>query len=251
LAPDLRGRGHSARLAGPYGIAAHVADLLAVLDDVAAERAVLVGHSMGAYVVARLAAEHPERAVAVVLLDGGLPLPLPEGDTPASVLEKVVGPAIARLRGTFASREEYVAQWRSHPAFAEAWNRDVELYAGYDVSGERGAVHCVVSADAVHTDSAELLDEHAARSTLDRVGAPVHLLRALRGFRNEDDKPFISAEALRAFVADYPDVQVEDVADVNHYTLTLGESPGPSRVASTVRAAPREAGRRRRPLRAE
>jgi pimeloyl-ACP methyl ester carboxylesterase len=222
-------------------MAAHIADLLAVLDDAGARRAVLVGHSMGGYVVARLAAEHPERVAAVVLLDGGVPLPQPDEEDPDVVLEKVVGPAVARLRMTFASREEYVAQWHSHPALADAWNRDVELYAGYDVMGEPGAMRCVVSEDAVRADSAELLSEDAARSALDAVRAPVHLLRAHRGFRNEDDKPFISLDALRAFVADYPDAHVEDVEDVNHYTLTLGQSPGPPRVAATIRAALREA----------
>ena len=241
LAPDLRGRGHSARLPGPYGIAAHIADLLAVLDDAGAGRAVLVGHSMGGYVVARLAAEHPDRVAAVVLLDGGVPLPLPADEDPDTVLEKVVGPAIARLHMTFASREEYVAQWRGHPALADAWDCDVELYAGYYLMGEPGAMRCVVSEDAVRTDSADLLSEESARSALDRIGAPIHLLRAPRGFRNEDDKPFISADALRAFAADHPDAHVEDVAEVNHYTLTLGRSPGPLRVAAAIRAAVREA----------
>jgi pimeloyl-ACP methyl ester carboxylesterase len=60
LAPDLRGRGASATLPGPYGFAAHLADLGAVLDHVEADRAVLVGHSLGAYVVARPAAEQCE-----------------------------------------------------------------------------------------------------------------------------------------------------------------------------------------------
>jgi lipase len=241
LAPDLRGRGRSSHLPGPYGLAAHIADLLAVLDDAGAARAVLVGHSMGGYVVARLAAEHPDRVAAVVLLDGGVPLPLPADEDPETVLEKVVGPAIERLRMTFASREEYVAQWRRHPALADAWNRDVELYAGYDVMGEPGAMRCVVSEDAVRTDSADLLSEEAARAALDRVHVPLHLLRAPRGFRNEEDKPFISRDALQAFVTERPEAQVEDVAGVNHYTLTLGESPGPSRVARTIRAARREA----------
>src|SRR5262245_22114159 len=78
LAPDLRGRGRSAAMPGPYGISAHVADLIAVLDAAGASSAVLVGHSMGAYVVEQLAAEHPERARGLVALDAGLPLPPPE-----------------------------------------------------------------------------------------------------------------------------------------------------------------------------
>src|ERR1700740_976307 len=56
LAPDLRGRGRSRGLPGPYGLAAHVADLIAGLDHVGASSAVLVGHSMGAFLALRLGA---------------------------------------------------------------------------------------------------------------------------------------------------------------------------------------------------
>ena len=53
LAPDLRGRGQSASVGPPRGsLSAHAADLIAVLDHVGADRAVLAGHSMGAYVAA-------------------------------------------------------------------------------------------------------------------------------------------------------------------------------------------------------
>jgi len=45
LAPDLRGRGASAGLPGPYGLDVHVADLVAVLSYWGVERAVLAGHS--------------------------------------------------------------------------------------------------------------------------------------------------------------------------------------------------------------
>jgi pimeloyl-ACP methyl ester carboxylesterase len=75
IAPDLRGRGESRSLPEPFGMAAHAADLVAVLDHVGAERAVLAGHSMGAYVAARVGADHPNRLEAAVLVDGGLVLP--------------------------------------------------------------------------------------------------------------------------------------------------------------------------------
>jgi hypothetical protein len=117
----------------------------------------------------------------------------------------------------------------------------VERYAGYDVAGEPGAMRCVVSEDAVRADSAELMSEEAARSTLDRLRAPMRLLRARRGFLNEDDKRFIADDALQVFVGEHPEAHVVDVAGVNHYTLILGESPGPSRVAGAIRATLREA----------
>jgi pimeloyl-ACP methyl ester carboxylesterase len=69
LAPDLRGRGASAGLPGPYGMAAHIADVLAVLDAAGVDAAVVAGHSMGAYIAARLAAEQPARVAGLVLID--------------------------------------------------------------------------------------------------------------------------------------------------------------------------------------
>src|SRR5947209_8593452 len=47
VAFDLRGRGASNALPPPHGIAAHTADLLAVLDHLEAGRVVLAGHSLG------------------------------------------------------------------------------------------------------------------------------------------------------------------------------------------------------------
>ena len=73
-APDLRGRGTSAQLPPPYGMDAHVDDLVAVLDHAGVDRAIVIGHSMGCNVAARLAADHPERCSAVLLLDSGVPL---------------------------------------------------------------------------------------------------------------------------------------------------------------------------------
>jgi lipase len=236
LAVDLRGRGRSATLPGPYGMARHVTDLIAVLDHAGAQRAVLVGHSMGAYVMERLAAEHPERAAALVLLDAGLPLPDP--DDPDEMLRTAVGTAVMRLGITFPSADAYVAAWRNHPAFARAWNDDVEEYAKYDLVDEGNAVRCRASRDAVRADSAEMVLDDVTRSALDRVSAQVqvHVLRAERGLFDDADDPLIDAAELRAFTAERPEARVDAVADVNHYTLVMGDSPGPDKVAAAIEA---------------
>ncbi|HMJ34275.1 MAG TPA: alpha/beta hydrolase [Baekduia sp.] len=236
LAPDLRGRGRSATLPGPYGIATHVEDLIAVLDSVGAQRAVLVGHSMGAYVAARLAAEHPRRVAGLVLLDAGLPLPPP--DDREQLLQTTVHNAVMRLDITFPSADVYVEGWRGHPAFAGTWDDDVEAYARYDLVEEDHGARCVASATAVRVDSAEMVLDDRTRLALDRVGpdVPVQVLRAERGLFDEADNPLISAELLDAFAAGHPEARVETVAGVNHYTLVMGDTHGPAKVAAAIGA---------------
>ncbi|HEX7133392.1 MAG TPA: alpha/beta hydrolase [Iamia sp.] len=64
--------GHGGTLGLPTGGASleHYARLLArVLDELGVKRAILAGHSMGGRLVTELAAQEPDRAIAVVLLD--------------------------------------------------------------------------------------------------------------------------------------------------------------------------------------
>jgi lipase len=242
LAPDLRGRGGSARLPGPYGFAAHTTDLLAVLDHARVERAVLVGHSMGAYAVARFAADHPDRAAAVVLVDGGMPYAdAPEGD-PDAIVEQVAAPLTERLYKTFASVDAYADHWVAHPAFKYTWDDDVEAYARYDVEGQPGSMRCVVSAPSVTTDLREFLFDEATRLALDRVRAPIHVVRASRGLLDEPDKPLIPAEFVTDFAAKRLDVSVECVPKANHYTVVLGTGDGPLVVGGAIERALRPAG---------
>jgi pimeloyl-ACP methyl ester carboxylesterase len=238
LAPDLRGRGESAALPGLYGFAQHVADLLAVLDHVRVQRVVLAGHSMGAYVAARLAAEHSERVVGLVMVDGGVSFDGLAPETAAAGHALTVGTAMARHALTFSSPEAYLEWWRQHPAFADAWNDDVEAYVLHDLVGEPGAFRYVINTVAIETDSQEMLFDPVTGTAIDRAHVPVRVLRAPRGTL-DDDNPVIPQSLLDAFTAEHPAAVVEDVKGVNHYTLTLGESPGPARVAAAIEATAR------------
>jgi lipase len=115
IAPDLRGRGRSNGLEGRAGLHAHARDLVAVLDALGVDRAVVVGHSMGAFVALVLGDLFPERVSRVVLVDGGLPLDLPEGMTADEVIQHVLGPTADRLAMRFATTEAYLDFWRAHP----------------------------------------------------------------------------------------------------------------------------------------
>ncbi len=69
IAYDARGHGASAPAAdGDYSYPRLAADLGAVLDATAMERAVLAGASMGAHSAVRFVLEHPERVAGLVLI---------------------------------------------------------------------------------------------------------------------------------------------------------------------------------------
>ncbi|WP_443069589.1 alpha/beta fold hydrolase [Streptomyces sp. e14] len=82
VAPDLRGRGGSGELPGPYGIAAHADDMAAVVKELGLGRVVLTGHSMGAFTAALTAVRHPGLLSGLLLVDGGVGLPRPHRDGP-------------------------------------------------------------------------------------------------------------------------------------------------------------------------
>jgi pimeloyl-ACP methyl ester carboxylesterase len=233
LAPDLRGRGRNAQLPEPYGIAVHVADLVAVLDHAGADRALVVGHSMGSNIAARFAEEHPERVAAVVLLDSGLPI-VSEHAASDGEEEDEDEPhgLLYRVETTFATVEEYVAYWRSHPALEGAWDEDVDAYVRCDYVVDEDGVRCVVNETAVLTDLANLTFDGVTQTSVTRVRVPVRLMRAERGLF--DDNPLIPLPELQEFLRHNPHVSVEMVPDVNHYTILMGRGNGPRRVAATL-----------------
>jgi pimeloyl-ACP methyl ester carboxylesterase len=218
---DLRGRGRSAHLPGPFGMGSHARDILAVADHLALERPVLVGHSMGAYVVVRFATDFPERSAAAVLVDGGLSLPGAAGSDPDAFLDAFLGPAIARLSMTFPDRDAYHRFWTSHPALAGGGVRDEILtpYVDYDLVGEPPELRSSVSEVAVREDGAEILRMGSAASQL---ALPARLLRAPRGLLDEPN-PTVPATYAKAWVEADPDRRQEaEVTGTNHYTILMG-----------------------------
>ena len=235
FAVDLRGRGASNQLPAPYGLDAHVQDMVAALDRLGIERGVVVGHSLGAYVAARLAAAHPGRVRATVLVDGGLRVPGSEGKDPQEFLEAFLGPSLARLQMRFATREQYRAWWAAHPALiaADVDPADLASYADYDLVGEPPELRSGVREDAVRADAADLFGPGPDAGALT---GPARLLCAPRGLQ-DGPNPMQPLEIVEAWAAEAPaQRRAEQVPDVNHYTIVLGAS-GSRAVAAAIAEA--------------
>lgn len=73
---DVRGHGESRPLQGEFTLNDAVGDLVAILDEVGSEKAVLVGQSMGGYISQYTYLNHPERVQAIVII-GSTSIALP------------------------------------------------------------------------------------------------------------------------------------------------------------------------------
>jgi pimeloyl-ACP methyl ester carboxylesterase len=235
VAPDLRGRGRSADLPGPWGMARHAEDLAHVLDGLGIGAAFVVGHSMGGVVSVVFRHRHPARVRGLLLADGGLPVPMPPGMTAEQAVQAVLGPALARLSMTFPDREAYRAFWRAHPALAADWGPAAVAYVDYDLVGAEPALASSARPDAVREDSVDLLEGAALPDALAALASePLTLVRAPRGL--QDEPPGLYPEPhLEALATRLPGLRWRTVPAVNHYTMLLSE-PGAGAVADEVRA---------------
>ena len=232
LAPDLRGRGRSRDLAPSSGLRTHAADLAELLDARGLGPVPVVGHSMGAFVAVALADARPDLVSSFLLVDGGYPLPRPEGVSDAQLADAVLGPIAARLAREFPSREAYRDFWREHPAFVGAFIDDLAEYADYDLVGEEPHLRTASTREAIAADALDLFGSDWHLAALARLRLPAPLLRAPRGLL---DEPGGLYPGLPAHPPLAPTVTVVDVPDVNHYTILMTD-PGAGIVADAFRS---------------
>ena len=231
VAIDLRGRGTSSDVPGPFGIRQHADDVARVIEKLDLGRVVITGHSMGAFVALLTAERNPALVADVVLVDGGVAVPVPEGVDIQDLLDLTLGPAIERLRQTWPNRMAYRAMWEQHPAFAGGITPDIERYVLADLVEVDGSFRSSVSEEAVRFDGAELLTDPEIRSAFDRRQEPLRIVRAELGVLAAPP-PLIPVE----YETLYPQHAWTTVAGSNHYDVLIGES-GASTVADALSAA--------------
>lgn len=185
IAVDLRGRGKSAELPAPFGLAAHVRDCSATLSFLGApafleapsfleapafgnwlgQRVVVVGHGFGAFVGRALAAAEHDRVGAWVAVDGGVGF---GGDTiRRAELESEIEAVLHRIDRCHASREDALAEVR-----AASWRSGrspelLEAVVGHELRGTAPVVRFATAADAIRADGHELLAHRGFRGVPD------------------------------------------------------------------------------------
>lgn len=218
FAVDLRGRGDSSGITGPFGFESHANDCIAVLNHAGVEEADLIGHSMGAFVVAAILAANPGKLVSrAVFIDGGVPLALPLGHTIETFMPALLGPALERLAMKFETKEAYQDYFKVHPSFTRGWNAGLSAYTDYDLRNHSPSTRIA----AVEADSRDLFVSEVVVRGLNSIQAefPVLLVRAERGLLNTN--PLYSLEAIQEASSNYH-IRVQTVP-FNHYDIVLSQ----------------------------
>lgn len=240
LSVDLRGRGDSDKPADGYGMAVHADDVAATMDHHSVDRAVIVGHSMGAGVATVFAHRHPDRCAGVVLFDGGLQVFQAFFDRPELTAEFMdSGKGVeGRLHIEFADRAAYAAYWAGLGVFTnDEWNRWVDAYLEHDLDA-RGHAKCLPA--AIAHDALDLLQ--TARDSGDEpIEVPVLALHATEGILH-GTQPIVQPLAIDRMAATHPTFRAIEVRRTNHYTVALTD-PAATTVADALVEHARSCGR--------
>lgn len=217
IAVDLRGRGQSDKpAAGGYGLRTHATDMAALVRALGLGPVVLVGHSMGAFIAALLAAEEPELVDRLVLIDGGGI----GGDMSEESIRAQIKNSLDRLRAVFPSFEAYLGYWRQVP-FVQPWSAHFERFLAADVIEQPdGSVVCRAAPVAIEEDITKNVHEYDMMQVLPAVKAPAVVLWAPVGLL-DPEQPLLPRAVVEQVAELLPNGQLVGVAGANHYTILL------------------------------
>jgi pimeloyl-ACP methyl ester carboxylesterase len=217
IAMDLRGRGLSDSPDSGYSIAHHCQDILALLDDLHLEKAVIMGHSLGAFISMVFGAQHSERVDRIILVDGG-------GRLSEIQMAKVfagIKPSLDRLGRVFPSFEDYLELMKTAPFF-KSWTPALETYYRYEIEEVAGGVRPTI--DPAHIqEERENLGKVDVSQFYEMISCPVLILRATEGMVAEDDL-LLPQDVVERMVRKIPHARYVDIPGTNHYSIVFEQN---------------------------
>lgn len=226
LAMDLRGRGFLDKPSTGYSLENHVRDIHCLLDDIGLDSAVLIGHSLGAYISLAFAAQHRERAEGLILMDGGAQLTQDQWDD----ISIAIKPSLDRLGQVFPSFDVYVEVMKQAP-FLQPWSPAIEGYFRYEVEEVEGGVRSRIQPAHIQEEAGNIRQVNAT-AFYPMVSCPVLILRATEGILSHDDVVLPEA-AVQRMVRDIPNAKRVDIKGTNHFSILF--QPNEARDRSILR----------------
>jgi pimeloyl-ACP methyl ester carboxylesterase len=218
IAPDLRGRGGSEHVGGPYGVPAHARDAARLMEELDLQDVVLVGHSMGAFAAPLAARLSGGRVARMVLLDGGPPVPLPFLFI-RPVVRKVFERQAFEVSMPFDSVEELMkgkfgTPVKDHPDAKAA----VTIWLEASAVGDEDTKFAPIDPEAVPVDGVSTFFDPELKEAARNLACPAHLLYATWGAK-DGARPFYTPKVADRLERSIPNLKCTRVERVNHLTL--------------------------------
>jgi pimeloyl-ACP methyl ester carboxylesterase len=211
IAVDQRSHGQSDRPDDGYGFDDTTADIAAVIAKLGIERPVVVGHSWGANVALQLAADYPDAARGIVLVDGGFIER--SGDSTWEQAEADMRPP--DIDGTPVER--FLGFVRNWPNLKDIYSPQIEqmVLANFDVRD--GKIYRPLSIPN-HMKIARAIYEQKPSELLRRVALPVLIVPAIREAAGEAERRWqeYREQGLAAIRRVRPDIRVQPMLDSIH-----------------------------------
>ncbi len=224
IAYDIRGRGDSDKPQAGYSIPIYATDLAALIDRLALERPVIVGHSLGALIGLYFATHYPDKLSKLVLIDAGAPLPWKGYDDQPAWLKA----SISRIGTPFPSFDAFIERMKAAPFLAPHWNEYMDLYYQHDVlkKNHDGSVATKTYREAV-VEEARRAYEGRPEDQWQSVRVPTLLLRAGQGLTSDNDQ-LLTEDDVQAVQQGIQNIRYVNFPTLNHYTIIFGVEPGPA-----------------------
>ena len=180
VAIDQRGHGLSDKPSS-YTAAEWTSDVVGVLDHLGFDRTAFAGHSWGASVALQFAAENPERAIAIALVDGGIS-EISSRMTWEQAEERMRPPEIDGV-----PLERFVGFAKQWPDMAPLWNEQVKqmVLSNFDVREGKIYRHLTIEN---HMKILRAMYEQKTSAMLGQVACPALVIIANQERDNEESR---------------------------------------------------------------
>jgi pimeloyl-ACP methyl ester carboxylesterase len=176
-----------------------------------------MGHSLGAFIAAAFAAQHPDRVERLILVDGGGQL---SAEQSAKVLAGVQ-PSVDRLGRIFPSFEASL-DYLQQALPVRPWLPSLDIPYRYDSEEIDSGVRCRVQLEHIQEEIHNLSLEDVT-AFYPKLCCPVLILRATEGMFAADDL-LLPQDVVQRMLQDITQAQCVNVPGCNHYTIVFRDS---------------------------
>ena len=189
-------------------------DIQCIFDDLGLESAVIMGHSLGAFISLAFGAEYPNLVDSLILIDGG-------GDLSQQQFLKVfeaIKPSLDRLGQVFPSAEDYLNKMREAP-YIHPWSEAHETYYRYELEDVEGGVRTNIDPAHIKEEAANIRKVRCA-PFYPRIRSKALILRAPNGLFSSEDL-LLPEDIIEKMIREIPNARRFDVEGANHYGIVF------------------------------